>query len=167
MSSIYNKYFAKDKPLRHYSQHLLVALIGFATLSFLNINLNLRSFLVFIIATYSVDLDGFMSVFIFRQKIKEAGEIVKALATFNFLEASTLATMHHKKLNRLIFHNVISFLILLVVLVLSIYTKEEAIIIIAWAIFFHFVFDITDDLYQLGHIKNWLWPINYLSKHDQ
>lgn len=162
--TFYNKYFDKDKPLRHYTQHLIVALVGFSALDFFEVSLNYQNFFLFLFATYVVDLDGFISVFLFKEKIKEAKEIVESFLAFKFTESATLGTMHHKKLNRLILHNIFGLSFLSCVLVWSIITGTEKVLVISWAIFFHFIFDISDDIYQLGHIKNWLWPVNLFLK---
>ena len=162
MLSLYNNYFAKDKPLRHYTQHLLVAFIGFITLPLFGINLNLQTLFYFIFATFVVDLDGLLSVFIFRNKISEAGKIVESLKSLRFMESATLGTIHHKKLNRLILHNVFGLLFVVIILFYA-YTSDNLVLIVTfWAILSHFVFDIWDDYYQLGHINNWFWPVKLL-----
>jgi len=167
MSNLYNNYFAKDKPLRHYSQHFLVAVIGFLSLPLLGAKTGTSVFWTFIFATYIVDLDGLVSVFVFRKKIKEAGKIVSALTSLKFMESATLGTMHHKKLNRLVVHNIIGLTILILMLIWSMIFKQQVVTVWLWAILFHFCFDIFDDFYQLGHIKNWLWPLKYFSKSSQ
>ena len=81
-----------------------------------------------------------------------------------FKKAATLATTHHKIFDRLVLHNVIG-LVFFIALFIVFATREFVPGIMSiGAILGHFSFDIYDDLYQLGHIKNWLWPVRFMRK---
>ncbi len=158
--SIYNDYFARDKPFRHDVQHLLCACGGFGILHFI-FSVPVTGFysFIFLIFTYATDLDGFYSCFRNRHKIPAAQKIIDSLMKGRFKEASTLATVHHKKFNNLYIHNIIGFFVVLYSLVATLLGVYELLSLIFTAVLTHFIFDWGDDFYQLGHGYNWLWPI--------
>ncbi len=164
---LYDQYLGKDKPFRHYLQHLFVAGIGLIILiNMFNIPLTATNVVIFLLSSYIVDIDGLTSVFIFRNKIPEAGLITDALLSGKLHQTMILATIHHKKLNHLVLHNIIALIILIVTFFFLSYTKHLLLILISGAILFHFVLDIIDDLFQLGHLQNWLWPLKIMRLID-
>jgi hypothetical protein len=160
---LYYRYLAHDRPLRHYTQHLLVAFIaylffiGISKISFIP-----KYFFLFMITSYLVDLDGFISLFLSSKHIPEARQIVQNIYSLNFSNAATLATVNHKKFNHLIIHNLYGFLLVFTSLSFSLIFNNQIGTLISFAMLSHFTFDILDDLYQLGHVRNWLWPIRNL-----
>ena len=157
MLKVYNSYFAKDKPLRHVSQHLFIAIISyFIIINLFDINNSIQNLFVFVLFTYLIDVDGFISIFTTCKKIPEAQLIRNAIKESNFIDAATLATKFHKKFNKLIFHNIAFLSIALLIFIFSVYSNSNITTLISGAILSHFLFDIFDDLIQLKHVKNWL-----------
>jgi len=156
--SLYSTYFAKDKPLRHYTQHLLVASLSyFLCVIFFQLEFNWTTGILFGIFTYLIDLDGVLYVLSHTRTIPEARQIIDAIKRKNIREASILATKHHKKFNMLPLHNIVVYVVVLVGCIISIRIHNSYSFAIFAAILSHFTFDILDDYLQLGHIHNWLW----------
>lgn len=161
MLNIYNQYFAKDKALRHYTQHLLLALLGFVLFSFYLGAFSFSSLILFLIFSFVIDLDNFLCLFIFRRRYAQFyAEIISALKKRNFKLVAEIATKNHKVLNNLLLHNIIGYLLVSISLGLSMLLGMNILVTIFSAIFIHMTFDVLDDIKQLGHINNWLWPIN-------
>lgn len=158
IEEIYRKYFDKDKALRHYTQHFLVALIGFSITFLLTKYIDIKVVLLFLLFTYLVDLDGLLSLLIYRNRYKEIAEpVIAYLRESNFREAAEVAMQKHKTMNRLFLHNLLFFVLVFFVFL---YSLKEQIYLLTYstgAILSHFLFDILDDYKQVGHMRNWLW----------
>lgn len=158
--NLYNNFFAKDKPLRHYSQHLIVAIISLSFLyKTLNIPVSFENTLLFLFFTYIPDIDGVISIFTTCKNVTTAKEIKGLITKGKLTDAAEVAATHHKKINRLILHNIIFFNIILAGFIISIIQNNTFWKIACGAVLTHFLFDLSDDFYQLKHIKNWLWFI--------
>lgn len=135
-----------------------MAILGFSLLwVFSRFQVTFKNIVIFLVFTYLIDLDSIISTGINHISFPETREIIIAFKTRRFKEMATLATIHHKKFNRLLLHNFSGFFVFLVFFAVSICRKYDGGILAFGAILFHFIFDIVDDLYQLGHIKNWFW----------
>ncbi len=165
MTTLYLNYFDKHKPFRHYAQHLLVMFIGITILTIaFKVSINLSQIIVFIIFSFIVDIDGIISLFTTAAKVPESRLIREALLKQNFIQAATLATTHHKRFNRLFLHNVIGLTIVITGFILSLISGNQTGLTVFTAVLSHFIFDIADDYFQLGHLNNWLWPIGKILK---
>lgn len=161
----YKKYLDKDRPLRHYAQHALLALFGFFISHFLfGLNLNLINLVIFLLFTFLPDLDGVISLITTHKNMEESKEIINCLVNKDFEKAATLATINHKKFNLLMIHNVIGFLMIFIIFTYFTMNSMQIGMAITIAVIIHFTFDILDDFYQLGHINNWLWPLKTINK---
>lgn len=155
-SYLYKNYFAKDKPFRHIWQHFLVATAAYFTIiNILPITLASKSFLLFLLFTYIPDLDGLIYVLRHR-KNTEIKKIVSLLGKLQILNALHIASKIHKKFTGLIIHNIYGLWGITIIMGAAIYTKNYLAIMCATAVLAHFLFDIFDDIYQMGHIRNWL-----------
>lgn len=144
--------------MRHVFQHLGVAAFGFLiTYLITKFPINLKNISLFVLFSFLPDLDGATSIFIWANKIPMAKETVTLLQRFKIKEALSYGAIHHKKLNRLIVHNVIAYPILWSIFVYSIIVKQNIVSIVLASTLTHLTFDLFDDIKQLGHIKNWLW----------
>ncbi len=165
MENIYNKYFAKDKALRHYTQHFLLATAGYILLCIYFGYFSLLNAFIFLIFSFIIDLDNVLCLFIFREKYNKFWEeISHAFRNKNLELVAEIATKNHKVLNNLLLHNIIGYLFVSIFLGLSLLGNIDILATIFFAIFIHMTFDILDDIKQLGHINNWLWPINKLKE---
>lgn len=165
MLNIYKKYFARDKALRHYTQHLFLALFGFVLLSLYLGMFSLSYFILFLIFSFVIDLDNLFCLFIFRKRYPQFySEVISALKKRNFKLVGEIATKNHKVLNNLILHNVVGYFVVTVVLAFALLSDDNILIAIFLALFIHMTFDILDDIKQLGHIDNWLWPLSKFFK---
>jgi hypothetical protein len=163
LKEVYYRYFAPDKILRHFTQHIEVGILGLFVLSLItHLTINTKTLLIFFTFTFVPDLDGISSVFIWQFSNETAKKIIDLLSKFKVREALSLATVEHKKLNKLLIHNLVVFPVLCILFVYSIKSGGVLAYTILAAMVTHFLFDIFDDLYQLGHIKNWLWPFMYI-----
>jgi hypothetical protein len=159
---LYHRFFDKNKPLRHPTQHVLVGVVGFLVLLYFFPELHQMRYIVcFAIATIAIDIDGALSIFTSSRKIQEAGEIRSELRRGNVEKTAQLATRYHKKFNRLFVHNIFGFLMVTLLFIVAVNYRNFSVISVTGAILAHFLFDIWDDYYQLGHIRNWLWPIEW------
>lgn len=155
-SFLYKNYFAKDKPFRHIWQHFLVASAAFMLMiNILPLEINKNTILLFLLFTYLPDLDGFMYV-LRNRKDRQVGTIVKLITKLQFLKAMKQATIVHKKFTGLIIHNIYGLWGIAILICFSIYSHNTVLLFCATAILAHFMFDISDDMYQMGHIRNWL-----------
>src|SRR3989344_6100569 len=103
LKQIYIKYFSKNKPLRHYSQDMLVGFLVYLIFSFLvGLPFNFFYFSIFILSTYIIDLDSIVSLFTSCKHIPEAQEIVRSLKAGQIGKASAYGITVHKKLNKLL-----------------------------------------------------------------
>lgn len=163
LSLIYKKFLARDKILRHTFQHFEVALIGIFIYSLIIQKLpNLASLFLFFIFTYLPDLDGILSVFVWQKKNPTANKIVSLIFQKGINDAFLYATINHKNLNRLILHNFISYAFLIIFLINSISKNHYFTGLMLSSVITHLTFDICDDIFQLGNVKNWLWPLHII-----
>lgn len=149
--------------LRHFFQHIEVGAVGFVILWLItHLSINFKNIGLFIVASYIPDLDGISSVFIWQSTNEVANVTANLLLKFKIKEALAYATIHHKKLNRLVLHNLVVYPLIWISFVYALQGNHSTLSIILAALLSHFTFDICDDLYQLGHIKNWLWPYSII-----
>lgn len=160
LKKIYSGYFAEDKMLRHTSQHLLVAIVGYIVFyAIARVEPTTNYVLLFVLFTYLPDLDGITSVFLWQNSNPVAKITADHLKKLEINKALSYATIHHKKLNRLILHNVIGYCLLWILFVISVTGRLNTLSVILASLIAHTTFDWVDDIYQMGHIKNWLWPL--------
>jgi len=165
MPNIYNKYFAKDKALRHYTQHLLLALFGFVLLSLYFGMFSFSYLILFLLFSFIIDLDNVLILLFSKNRYSEfRRDILSAIKRKDFKLLAEISTKNHKILNNLILHNVVGYFIVTVTLAFALLGDYNILIVIFSALFIHMTFDILDDTKQLGNIKNWLWPLNKLLK---
>ena len=156
--SFYSRYISKDKTLIHLMQHFLVALVSFFVIVFLfNLQFSFSNLILFLVFSFLPDIDGILYTFRAYKHSEEANLVRKALLNFKWKEAMSIATVRHKKFNKLLIHNVVGLFLVVAFFVFSIINSLGIYILIFGAILSHFIFDILDDMYQLGHVKNWLW----------
>lgn len=156
MRNIYDKYFAKDKALRHYTQHLVIALLVF--LIFRHFVFNTGTFfqiLIFILFTYLIDLDSLITVLLSKKNHEFKNEIWEMIKSRKYESAMIYATKNHKKIDNLKLHNLLFYGIFSALLVFSIIFNYVTFGYIFLAIVTHMTFDILDDLKNLGHLKHW------------
>ncbi|MCA9383210.1 hypothetical protein KC909_02490 [Candidatus Dojkabacteria bacterium] len=149
-----NKYFGYDKPLRHYTQHLIVASIGYLVSFLLIGRSDWKTILTFVVFTYLIDLDGLVYLIRTMSQSVYSAKIKSAIRKLDFEQAMILATTHHKKFNGLLLHNWIGLLAVILLVIVS-YNRFELLFFASMAILSHFIFDIIDDFWQLGHLRNW------------
>ncbi len=150
------RYFLKDGALRHYTQHLVIALVVFLIFrlyifeeaSFIQISL-------FILFSFLIDLDSVVTIFVSKRNRKFKEEILELLKEKRFEEVMIYATKNHKKINNLKLHNLLFYAIFSSVLILCIFLNRITLAYIFLAIVAHMTFDIFDDLRNLGHLKHW------------
>lgn len=123
--------------------------------------------LLFIIFSFIPDIDGLLALLIERNNKIEARDIINSIKQMDFVKAATHASVHHKKFNKLLIHNFVGFFVILTFFTLGLKNYNYYSIYIFGAFLSHFVFDIADDIYQLGNINNWLWPYSYLFKRER
>ena len=90
--------------------------------------------------------------------------IIDAIKNRGLVKAATHATIYHKKFNRMIIHNIIGLGLVIIIFLYGVINKNIYFIYIFGAILTHFIFDMADDVYQLGNINNWLWPYKAIFK---
>ncbi len=78
MQNLYNNYFAKDKSLRHYTQHLLLALLGFFLVSLFLGSLSVPMLFIFLVFSFVIDLDNLICFLFSRSKYLDLYEEVMA-----------------------------------------------------------------------------------------
>lgn len=160
MEYVYRNYFAPDKPLRHYTQHFLLDFFGLFAAYFLAGEFTVLNVCTLFVMSYIVDLDPFLTLFIQRKRY--AGfysEVMLHLRKLNLMKAGEVAVTRHKELNTLLIHNYVAFPFFWMALYYCVYANSSPVLIYTLCgMITHFIFDICDDVYQLGHINNWLWP---------
>lgn len=163
MQNLYNNYFAKDKSLRHYTQHLLLALLGFFLVSLFLGYLSVPMLFIFLVFSFVIDLDNLICFLFSRSKYLDLyEEVMASLKSKNLKKVAEIATINHKVMNNLVLHNIIFYVLVWIAFVISILFQIDILTVISGAFLVHMTFDILDDVKQLGHINNWLWPINKL-----
>lgn len=163
LSFLYKKFLARDKMLRHTFQHFEIALFGLFLYSLITQQVPTISILpLFFFFTYLPDFDGLSSIFIWYGRNPVATEVVNRIGTNGIKSAFSYATIHHKKLNRLLFHNFVAYPFFVGFLVWAIITRQYYLGLSLTALVTHFTFDISDDIFQMGNVKNWLWPLHML-----
>ena len=154
----YHNYLAKDRSLRHYSQHLLFAIVGFfLTVNIFNLPINDTNILLFFLFTYIPDVDSPLTLYFHKKWFPFASEIIDELKKFHLEKVALLMTKYHKQVNRPFLHNIIGLLVVVVLFGLSATNHHVLGLIVLSSILTHFIFDIMDDLRQLGHVRNWIW----------
>lgn len=161
--TLHSNLFARDKMLRHTYQHFEIALLALLVISFYYQSIPaITVFLVFVLFSYLPDLDGISSVFIWSKKIPVAHTVSSMIFKGDIKGALAYATVHHKKLNRLFLHNVFAYSFFVSAFVWSFVSMNYYLSIFLGALIGHFTFDIFDDIFQMGNIKNWLWPLHLI-----
>lgn len=153
--------FAPDRPFRHVIQHIFAALIGYFILTLFLIVPSISSLTVFFLSTILIDLDGITYILLHPSQ-PQVKHVLKALLHGKISQAGIIAVTHHKEFNRLLLHNILGFFLVLIIFLISISERSNLVTAATGAILTHFIFDILDDLHQLKHLKNWLWPLRLL-----
>lgn len=160
---IYNKYLARDKFLRHVYQHLEIGTLTFIIFFLITkFSPTPQSILIFILFTYLPDLDGTTSCFIWQFSNPVAHEVVARISKLDIRGSIAYGTVHHKKLNRLLIHNIIVHPLIIYFLIKAIQNGNYFWASALAALTGHITFDFFDDIFQMGHIKNYLWPLHVI-----
>ena len=162
ISDYYTKYLAKGKPFRHLTQHLLSGIVGFVVCYLIAGEVSVLSVvLMFLFTMLLIDLDGIITLNIFRRRYSEIrGQIGEAYKKAGIPGALGAGLARHKEINTLLVHNGFGFVgVICGFIWLTIEGRFGISFYILGGILAHFLFDILDDVYQLGHIRNWLWPL--------
>lgn len=154
----YKYWLGKNRPLRHYFQHFCVGLAGIFLSIFIFGDFNLAGVVLFFIGTFAIDLDVIFSGVVYFNQFPYLRRAKNNFLNQNYVECMIELTKNHKSFNKLLLHNAIGFLIVLSVCIYAFFTKNMLLYFGMSGIFFHFILDIMDDIYQLGHVKNWLRP---------
>ncbi len=162
-SEFHNNYLARDKMLRHTFQHFEIA-CAIALIYFLGLHQPYSHFDLFILLffTYLPDLDGVSSTFIWYKSNPIAKGVRDRLLVGELREALSFGTIYHKQLNRLMFHNLVVYPFIWTVFIWALANGYHRTSLAAAALLGHFTFDLSDDVFQMGNIKNWLWPFHLL-----
>jgi hypothetical protein len=156
-----NLLFGKDGYIRHFSQHLIIALASYYMVTTIfQIPSNTNHLLIFLFFTYVIDIDGLIALFRMQDRIPEAKDAVNSLKKLEIKKFILIATKEHKKLKRLFIHNIIGYMLIAGSFVYFVSASMDVGLLAAGAVLTHLTFDIIDDLYQLGHVQNWLWQLN-------
>lgn len=157
MKDIFLDLFAKDRPLRHYTQHLLIAIVTFFVAKFLIFREpSLIHVLLFFVFTFLIDLDGVFTVLLSEKDKGFKDNIIKSFKKGGIKGVAIYATRNHKKIDNLFLHNFNFYLAFLTLFVFSLIQNNLILGYISFAISIHMTFDILDDIVQLGHVKNWI-----------
>jgi hypothetical protein len=160
---VHAKYFARDKMLRHTFQHFEVAcvigLIFFWGLGQIYTQYDIFLLLFF---TYLPDLDGISSTFLWYNSNPIAKGVADRLMAGRIGEALSFGTKYHKQLNRLIFHNFVSYPFFWILFLWALANNNHRVALATAALLGHWTFDWMDDIFQMGNVKNWLWPYHLL-----
>lgn len=165
LKKFYSNYLFKDKPLRHASQHLVVTFFVAIFYSLIAKTFTGSDLLIFLVFTYLPDIDGLSSTFFWRKSNSTAEVVYGYLIKLKFNKALAYGTIHHKKLNRPILHNVVVYPLLWVLFLNLLAQGNPTAIVIVLTLLGHLTFDLLDDAYQLKNINNWLWPIYFINRH--
>lgn len=165
LKKFYLNYLFKDKPLRHASQHLLVTFFVAVFYSLISKTFSGSDLLVFLVFTYLPDIDGLSSAFFWRRSNSTAEIVYEYLIKLKLNKALAYGTIHHKKLNRPILHNVIVYPLFWILFFNLLAQGNSIALVIVLTVLGHLTFDIFDDVYQLKNISNWLWPINFINRY--
>ena len=137
----------------------MIGILGFLILKIVfGLTFSTLNIVFFFLATYLIDLDPLISLFTTCKKIPEAKFIIEAIKGKDFYQTATLATIYHKKFNKLLIHNIFGLILVIIGFVITVFLKTNLLIAIFGGILIHFIIDISDDVIQVGHIRNWLWP---------
>lgn len=148
--------FIKDGALRHYTQHLLIALVVFLIFRlFIFRASSIEDIILFFIFSYLIDLDSVFTVLLSKKNTVFRKEIIEILKKGRLEEAMVYATKNHKKIDNLKIHNLLFYSIFGVILVISIIFNRITLGYIFLGLVTHMTFDILDDLKNLGHLKHW------------
>ncbi len=156
---LYSDWFGKDRPLRHYTQHLIIGLLVFIFLSLLFKTWNGTLLLLTIIGTYVIDLDGLIYFLINFHRLHFASELVGAIKAFEMKRAASIATVHHKEMKGLYVHNVIGASLIFILFLYTLLIRDLPISYFLAGVVGHLAMDVFDDYRQIGHVNNWTWPL--------
>lgn len=158
LKRIHERYLDRHRPFRHPFQHLVIAANGYiVTLFLLGGSIEIAGLLVFYLTTFLIDIDGVVYVLLHSDKASE--NIRQLLKQGKIIFALTEGVRNHKEFSRLYVHNVFGLVAVLVLYSWVIMSGHYYVSLVLGAILTHFLFDIADDLSQLGHLDHWLWPI--------
>lgn len=171
MKNLYYEYFAKDKPARHYTQHLLTHTIGLLLIYLMARQILPLAVILYFVFSYLVDLDAVITLLIFRKRYRILIEgVYKNFRQGGMIQLATFLTKNHKKINTLLFHNIIGFTIVTLGFVIAwVYLQFPLFVYIYYivgGILIHMIHDIFDDIFILGNINNWLWPFDVKWKNE-
>jgi hypothetical protein len=159
----HREYFARDRMLRHTFQHFEIAIcVAILLYLVLGIQLHIYTAAILILFTYLPDLDGISSCFLWYRTNPIAKGVADRLLAGKVGEALLFGTKYHKQLNRLVFHNYVFYPILWGLFFWSLGFDSYLWTIAFSALIGHFTFDWCDDIFQMGNVKNWLWPYHFL-----
>ncbi len=157
MIRIYRKYFSKDRPLRHLTQHILVGILGCFVIYLIVNKINPKLVFVFFLSTFLIDLDGIFAIFVYRRNNKFSNRIRSKVKSKDFKGAFYLASKEHKNLDKLILHNFVVFTLVSLFWYMTLKSRNLLIFYSLSGILVHMIFDIFDDFVNLGHVKHWFF----------
>jgi len=153
---LYRDWFGKDRPLRHYTQHLIVGMAVFLAFSAGLGMWSAELLLLLVIGTYVIDLDPLVFFFSHAHRLGFGKDLLVAIKKGNIKEMAIIATKHHKQMQGLYLHNFIGGTIVFIIFLVFFFQGDLRMTFFLAGVIGHLVYDIFDDLYQLGHVENWM-----------
>lgn len=149
--------------LRHTFQHFeVMCIVALLAYFLIGIQFGRYDLFLFLFFTYLPDLDGISSCFLWYHSNPIAKGVADRLVKLKIGEALSFGTKYHKQLNRLVFHNFVFYPILWGLFFWSLTQSNYRLTVAFSALLGHFTFDWIDDIFQMGNVKNWLWPFHIL-----
>jgi len=113
---------------------------------------------LYVLGNIIIDLDHLITIFVWREE--PYNTLRSSLLQKNFKKFVQHLREHHKDINRLLLHNYIIFIAITIM-----YCSTKSIPYINWlllGVLTHMAIDQIDDIYVVGHLKNWFW---FAKKH--
>lgn len=143
--------------------HLFVGLILGVMLKELGYLHSIEEIIFFVMGNVLIDTDHIISMFIIKDEPFITSK--RLLLKRKLKELAYYMSKHHKEYNKLIFHNYLTFLVVLLVYLFFVYDPFLEAFLIGWLT--HSVMDHFDDIYVVGHLRNWFWFLNNSGRNYQ
>ena len=135
--------------------HILFGVVLSIVLEYFGILNGLKEAVIFVIGNFILDFDHIITILVMRREPYNTAR--KLLFGFKLKEFGRFLIEKHKDFNNLLLHNYLTFSIVsLLYFALNYFPLR----IFLLGIITHSVIDHFDDLYVVGHLKNWFWFIN-------
>ena len=137
--------------------HLLISLlILFIMSNFINIQ-PVMAF-SFVLGSIIIDIDHLITIYhIKKEPYNTARKLLKSRQIRSFL---IFLSKRHKEIDLLRFHNYVGFLLIFLTFEITLLLDRHILELLFLSILTHMVEDQLEDIWTLGHLKNWLWPFN-------